>query len=185
MDYDIDYLQGRILLTEPLLDRRRATTCSCATAGSPATRRTWSCATSTRRASRSSTRCRPAAQGHYWFGDRVKLGADGEHERRGRRRQQPRGGGHDGAASAPIRGSSCRRGRATGMVLERRCAPTTAASASRLRRHVASPTPTPTAYRADVQRRAAATSSTAAEGRRHPVHAEPGRRLLGAGPARR
>ena len=145
MDYDIDYLQGRILLTEPLALDARATSCWCATAPCAATRRTSSSATSTRRGSRRSTRWPSAAQGHYWF-DELRQG-------------RPHGelatttGDVDSSLEAAdvTRAHQLRlvvevAGRADrGSRVDTSCAPTTAASGSRASATPRSRTPTPTA----------------------------------------
>ena len=53
LDYDIDYLQGRVLLTEPLAATVERQPARARPAASPATTPSWSCSTSTRPASTS------------------------------------------------------------------------------------------------------------------------------------
>ena len=121
------------------------------------------------------------AQGHYWFGERVKVGLTAN--------SNDEGDTDSGLEAADVTRADQLRfvvqaaGRADRRLpLERRCAPTTAASASiRLRRCV-------------VRRRGCRRLSRRRELRvrrllrrrarpRHALHAELGRRLRGAGPA--
>ena len=182
IDYDIDYLQGRVLLSEPLSSTAddNLLVRSGGVSGDEAylvVRYEYTPGFDELDA------VAVGGQGHYWFNDHVKLGltanandegdADSSLERRGPDPAEERRFVVQ-AADRPQRGAAS----------PRRCAPTTAASASTATTTWRSPTRAPMAYRADLS---VGLGDFFDERRRAPdaLHAEPGRRLLGAGLRRR
>ena len=94
MDYDIDYLQGRLLLSEPLSSTAddNLLVRSSGLSGDEAylvVRYEYTPGFDKLDA------VAVGGQGHYWFNDHVQARPDRERQRGGRRRQQPRRRGHD------------------------------------------------------------------------------------------
>ena len=74
IDYDVDYLQGRLLLTRAAATRRATTTCSCATGRFQGDEAYLVVRYEYTPGFDEIDALSTGAQGHYWFGERVKLG---------------------------------------------------------------------------------------------------------------
>ena len=148
LDYDIDYLQGRVVLAEPLnstVDDQLLVR-SGALSGDEAylvVRYEYTPGFDRDRRARDR---RPGAR----LGERLRQGRPHhERQRRGRHRQQPRRRRRHAAHELRIRGSRCRAAAAKAW-FRARCTRTTAASASSIRIRPASTAASADAYRADL-----------------------------------